>query len=66
LAIGWEVLENQVKDAAPQLFPRPIDDTPLNAALDIVFLMSGWASTQLLPPDPLAEHFAARRRAGTL
>lgn len=66
IAVGWELAEDRIKDAVPQLFPRPIDDTFANSALDVAFWMAGWATIKMLPPDPLAEKFAADRRAGRI
>jgi len=50
LAIGWEIVENPIKRAAPQLFPVGISDTLENAALDVVAWMAGYGVARMLPP----------------
>ena len=44
LAVAWEVVENPLKDAYPQLFPDAKHDRYENAAVDVVAVMAGfWA-----------------------
>ncbi len=42
LAIGWELLERPIKDAVPELFPHPSQDTAENALLDAAAVIGGW------------------------
>lgn len=42
LALGWELLERPLKDAAPQLFPHATQDTAANAIADAAAVIVGW------------------------
>jgi len=43
LAIGFEVVEYLVKDAHPQIFPHPSQDSLPNAAVDVGAAVGGHA-----------------------
>lgn len=50
-AIGWELVENPLKRALPEVFPVAVPDTLENAGLDVAAWMAGWGLAQLLPPE---------------
>lgn len=43
-SVGWELSENFLKAKFPQFFPAARRDSRINAGLDVVFLMAGWAA----------------------
>lgn len=43
MAVGWELIENPLKDALPSVFPNASHDTPKNAATDVGAALAGWA-----------------------
>jgi hypothetical protein len=46
----WDlIIERQFKDAWPELFPNPTQDTWQNIAGDTVAMMAGWKLANLLP-----------------
>jgi hypothetical protein len=49
LAVGWELIENPLKQAVAQIFPVAIPDTIENAAIDVAAWMAGFGASQLLP-----------------
>jgi hypothetical protein len=51
VAIAWELVENPLKRALPQVFPVAIPDTIENASLDLVATMAGYGVAKLLPPE---------------
>ena len=46
VAVGWELVENHLKDAFPQAFPNPSHDLPANAVTDALAVVAGWALTR--------------------
>lgn len=50
-AVGWELIENPLKKAIPEVFPVAVPDTIENASLDVAAWMAGWGAAQLLPPE---------------
>jgi hypothetical protein len=52
LAVGWELVENPLKDRYPQVFPHPSHDTAANATCDALAVLAGWALGRyaLTPP----------------
>lgn len=50
-AIAWEIVENPLKRAVPQMFPAAIPDTLENATLDIAAMMAGYGLARLLPAE---------------
>lgn len=50
VAIGWEVIENPLKDRFPQLFPHATHDTLANATFDALAMIAGYAFIRALPP----------------
>ncbi len=48
LAVGWEVIENPLKDALPQIFPDAHHDRYANAAADAAAVMLAYALTRRL------------------
>lgn len=57
VAIGWELIENPLKDRFPDMFPVPTHDTFENAAFDAMAMMAGWGAMQAfrpIPPSPIA------------
>lgn len=47
-AIGWEIIESPLKRAVPRAFPYSSEDTLANAAGDVLGMMAGWGSWQLI------------------
>lgn len=43
VAVGWELVENKLKDASPSSFPHPSHDTPANSIVDAMAMIAGWA-----------------------
>lgn len=43
IAVGWELVERPLKDAAPSLFPRRSQDSAVNATFDALAMIGGWA-----------------------
>jgi hypothetical protein len=41
--VGWELVENPLKDRWPKLFPHSSHDTPANATVDALAVLAGWA-----------------------
>ena len=58
-AVGWEIIETPLKRAIPQIFPYDSEDTFLNAAGDVVGMMTGYGVWRLL--DSAAKRREARR-----
>lgn len=51
LAIGWELIENPLKDRFPNWFPYPSHDSAANAVVDALAVVAGWAfARHLLMP----------------
>lgn len=48
ISIAWEVAENPLKDALPDVFPNASHDTPLNATGDVISTMAGYALGRLV------------------
>lgn len=44
VAIGWELIENPLKDAVPEAFPHASHDTVPNAIFDSLAMMAGWSA----------------------
>lgn len=42
LSVGWEILENPLKEALPWTFPNPSRDSLANSTFDAIGLMGGW------------------------
>ena len=42
-AVAFELLEDELKDKAPQLFPRPSHDSTVNKVSDVVVFLAGYA-----------------------
>jgi len=51
LGVGWEVAEIGLKARVPLLFPRPSQDTVINAVFDVAAVMLGWAIAQSFRRD---------------
>jgi hypothetical protein len=51
-AVLWEIIENPLKRALPQVFPDARPDTLANSTCDILACMAGWAVMRALPPGP--------------
>lgn len=49
VAVGWELLENPLKNAVPSAFPHSTHDSFKNAAVDAAAVMLGWAAMRSLP-----------------
>ena len=47
-AIGWEIIESPLKRAVPRAFPYSSEDTLSNAAGDVLGMMAGWGSWQII------------------
>lgn len=62
IAVGWELIENPLKRAAPQIFPVGKPDTLANATLDVAAWMLGWTMTKALPPGPVPQIWRGARR----
>ena len=43
VAVGWELVENPLKDEFPEVFPHPSHDTLANATCDALAVLAGWA-----------------------
>jgi hypothetical protein len=52
LAVGWELVEDQLKDAMPGVFPYAAHDSLANATCDAAAVMVGYALIRALPPLP--------------
>jgi hypothetical protein len=53
-AVGWEVVESRLKQARPDLFHQPTEDTPENAVVDAAAWILGWGvGYRLTDPYPL-------------
>lgn len=53
----WDlVIERQFKDAWPEIFPNPTQDTWKNIAGDTVAMMLGWKVANLLPEGKQPTH----------
>lgn len=50
VAIGWEVIENPLKDAFPDAFPVATHDSLANATCDALAVMAGRAAMRAFPP----------------
>ncbi len=46
VAIGWELVENPLKDAFPELFPDARHDRYANAAADATAMLAAYALTR--------------------
>ncbi len=53
-AVGWELIEDPLKDLVPGIFPHASHDAFVNSFLDAAAMMAGWGAMQLLPPEPLS------------
>lgn len=42
-AVAFELLEDELKDKAPQLFPRPSHDSTVNKVADVAAFLGGYA-----------------------
>lgn len=42
LAVGFEIVENPLKDRFPAVFPNATHDRPINAAFDAAAVVAGW------------------------
>lgn len=49
VAIGWELIENPLKDRFPRVFPHATHDRFVNAATDAAAMVAGWAAIRALP-----------------
>lgn len=52
IAVGWELIENPLKDRFPQVFPHASHDTPQNATFDVLAMLLGYAAIKALPQPP--------------
>jgi hypothetical protein len=52
-AVIWELIENPLKRALPQVFPDARPDTFANSFFDIAACMAGWGAMRLLPVGPV-------------
>ena len=52
LAIGWEIIENDLKDTLPRIFPNASHDTPRNAFGDVLAAAAGWIASRVLRQAP--------------
>jgi hypothetical protein len=52
VAVGWELIENPLKDRFPEAFPHASHDTFENASMDAIAMVAGWGAVQFLPPEP--------------
>lgn len=41
MAVGWEIVENPLKDNIPKAFPHPTHDSKINAVVDVAAVMTG-------------------------
>lgn len=48
MAIGWELVENRLKDKFPELFPHATHDTLTNAVMDALAMTTGWAAARIV------------------
>lgn len=48
MAIGWELVENKLKDRWPEVFPHATHDTAANAIVDALAMMTGWAAARIV------------------
>lgn len=46
VAIGWEFVEQDLKERYPHMFPHPSQDSPINAIGDVIVAMIGWQMAQ--------------------
>jgi hypothetical protein len=53
VAVGWEVVENPLKRAAPSIFPVGAPDTLANSTCDVAAWMAGYGLARALPPGPV-------------
>jgi hypothetical protein len=51
-AVLWELIENPLKRALPQVFPSARVDSFPAAVVDVVAVMVGWGAMRALPPGP--------------
>jgi hypothetical protein len=51
-AVLWELVENPLKRALPQVFPSARSDSFAAAAVDVAAVMAGWGAMRALPPGP--------------
>jgi hypothetical protein len=42
-AVAFELLEDELKDKAPALFPRPSHDSTVNKVADVAVFLAGYA-----------------------
>jgi hypothetical protein len=52
-AVIWELIENPLKRALPQVFPDTRPDTFANSFFDVAACMVGWGAMRLLPAGPI-------------
>jgi hypothetical protein len=52
VAIGWEIVERPLKDRFGKHFPYSTQDTKINALIDAMAMVSGYAAWRALPPLP--------------
>lgn len=48
VAIGWELVENSLKDDLPDFFPNATHDVASNAVVDVAAMLAGWASLEAI------------------
>jgi len=68
-SVGWELAENSLKKARPELFPYSSIDSFWNAAMDTAGVMAGHAvTTRLLrePPSPRRDAVIAAATGATI
>jgi hypothetical protein len=46
-AVGWEIVEDRLKDALPRLFPNATHDTKENALTDAAAVLLGFGAVAL-------------------
>jgi len=63
-AVGWEIIEDPLKDWIPGIFPHASHDSFTNSAFDAIAMVSGWAVIQLLPPEPLSRWESSQQATG--
>lgn len=54
-AVVWDIVENPLKRALPQVFPDARPDTLPHVLVDISACMAGFGLTKLMPPGPVPD-----------
>lgn len=51
VAVGFEFLEEALKDRMPWMFPNPTSDSTPNRVMDVVGIVAGWALVRTIWPE---------------